>query len=299
MKVGVIGLGKMGAGMARNVAKTYPVVAFDTNPQAAQAVAGDNVTFADSANDVAAQVQVLITMLPGPDEIEQVVGGENGAAAQLGDGALWVDMSSSSLETMERIRNAAPDRGWSSIDAPVTGGVPGAESGTLQVFVGGTDADYQQALPVLEQMGNPERILHVGELGAGYAVKLCINLGFFLHALAGAEVMALGVKSGVDLELLHNALTGSNATSSFLEHDLAENVFAGDYKEYFRLALALKDIRLAVDLGRRVGVPMELSALVEQLQRRAYLTYGDGGQLLAVKQLEETTGVSFRLDQGE
>lgn len=293
-KVGFVGLGKMGAGMARNVAEAFPVVAYDVNPEAAHALASHGVSAAQSPEEAADDVDVLITMLPGPDEIEQVMGGRRGLAARLKPGAIWVDMSSSSLESMEHVLQAHEDRAWSALDAPVTGGVPGANEGMLQIFVGGAAADLEAARPVLERMGNPERILHVGDLGAGYAVKLCLNLGFFLHAIAGAEVMTLGVKAGVDLDLLHNALTGSGASSAFLENDLVQNVYQGDYKEYFRLALALKDIRLAVDLGRRVGVPLEVSALVEQMHRRALLTYGDGGQLLAVKQLEETAGTWLR-----
>lgn len=297
-KVGFIGLGKMGAGMARNVAASLPVVAYDVNPEVARGLIAENLTAVKTAREAAEGVDVLVTMLPGPEEIEQVMGGPDGVAGALAPGAVWVDMSSSSLDAMEHVLQAHEGHTWGALDAPVTGGVPGAENGTLQIFVGGTAEDLEKARPALELMGNPERILHVGPAGAGYAVKLCLNLGFFLHAIAGAEVMTLGVKAGVDMNLLHDALTGSGATSAFLENDLVQNVYKGDYKEYFRLALALKDIRLAVDLGRRVGVPLEVSALVEQMHRRALLTYGDGGQLLAVKQLEETSGVWLREQEG-
>ncbi|MBR8740779.1 NAD(P)-dependent oxidoreductase [Nocardiopsis sp. MG754419] len=295
MHVGFIGLGRMGAGMARNIATTYPVTVYDTRPAAVTALTSgsDTIHAARSAAEAARAADILVTMLPGPDEVESALLGEEGAACSLGPGALWIDMSSSSAETMERVKNARSDRGWSSLDAPVTGGVPGAESGTLQIFVGGERQDYARALPVLSALGDPEKISHVGPQGAGYTVKLCINLGFFLHAIAGAEVLALGTKAGVDLRTLHRALTGSGASSAFLENDAPNNVFVGDYKEYFRLALALKDLRLAVDLGREVGVPLEVSALVEQMHHRALRTYGDGGQLLAVRQLEETSGLSF------
>ncbi|TCP39179.1 3-hydroxyisobutyrate dehydrogenase [Tamaricihabitans halophyticus] len=295
MKVGFIGLGKMGAGMVRNVAAKFSVTAYDAQSAAVRAAVSAGAMAGESAADTASDADVLVTMLPGPREIEAVMLGD-GVASALKPGAIWVDMSSSSLETLRRIVSAHPDGGWTVLDAPVTGGVPGAEAGTLQVFAGGSAEDFERAAEVLASMANPERILHVGEQGAGYAVKLCLNLGFFLHAMAGAEVLALGVKAGVDLRLLHDALVGSGASSAFLENDAAQNVFAGDYKEYFRLALAMKDVRLAVDLGREVGVPLELSAIVEQLMCRAYLTYGDGGQLLAVKQLEETAGIELRRD---
>lgn len=293
MILGFIGLGMMGAGMVRNLARRFTVRVYDNRAEAIQVATEAGCEPAATAADVAKGADIVITMLPGPTEIEAVMIGA-GVGASMRPGALWIDMSSSSLPVLQRVLAAHAAGGWSALDAPVTGGVPGAAAGTLQVFVGGSDADFDRAFDVLSEMGNPERILHVGQQGTGYAVKLALNLGYFLNAMAAAEVMTVGVKAGVDIDVLHHALTGSGATSAFLERDMAENVFNGDYKEYFRLALALKDVRLAVDLGRDVGVPMELSALVEQSMRRALLTYGDGGQLLAIKQLEEVADVRLR-----
>lgn len=289
MQIAFIGLGKMGAGMALNVAKAFPVTVYDASPDSVAAVTGDRVRGTTSAVEAAADADVLITMLPGPAEIEEVVAT---AADALKPDAVWIDMSSSSLDAMERVKSAFPK--LTALDAPVTGGVPGALAGNLQIFVGGEANVLNVVRPVLETMGQKDRILHVGGQGAGYSVKLCINLGFFINAFAAAEVLTLGVKAGVDLDVLHEALTRSGATSAALENDLADNVFNGDYKEYFRLALALKDIRLAVDLGRKAGVPLEVSALVEQITSRALQMYGDGGQLLAIRQLEEAAGISLR-----
>lgn len=294
MHIGFIGLGKMGAGMARNLSARFTVTVYDTRPEAVKELVTAGARAAGSAAGAAEGADIVVTMLPGPQEIESVMLGDERAAAALGPGAIWIDASSSSLDTMEQVKKAHPDAGWTALDAPVTGGVPGAQAGTLQFFVGGERHDYDRAFDVLSAMGDPERIIHVGGQGTGYTVKLCLNLGFFLHVMAGAEVLALGTKAGVDLGVLHQALTHSGASSAFLENDAARNLFAGDYKEYFRLALVLKDLRLAVDLGRSVGVPLEVSALVEQIHSRALLTYGDGGQLLAVRQLEETAGVSLR-----
>ncbi|HOZ60071.1 MAG TPA: NAD(P)-dependent oxidoreductase [Nakamurella multipartita] len=293
MILGFIGLGMMGAGMVRNLARRFTVRVYDNRAEAVLAATEAGCEPAATAADVAKDADVVITMLPGPTEIEAVMIGA-GVGASMRPGALWIDMSSSSLPVLQRVVAAHAGGEWSALDAPVTGGVPGAAAGTLQIFVGGLTSDFDRAFHVLSEMGNPERILHVGPQGTGYAVKLALNLGYFLNAMAAAEVMTLGVKAGVDIDVLHQALTGSGATSAFLERDMAENVFNGDYKEYFRLALALKDVRLAVDLGRDVGVPMELSALVEQSMRRALLTYGDGGQLLAIKQQEEVADVRLR-----
>ncbi len=295
MSVGFIGLGRMGSGMVGSLlADGLDVKVFDRRPEAIGPLVDKGARPVSKAREVAEGAHIVITMLPGPEEVEAVLLGEEGLADRLEDDAIWVDMSSSSLDSLERVLAASPHRGWTVLDAPVTGGVPAAEAGTLQVFVGGQAEDFLRAKAVLDVVGTPEKVVHVGGQGAGYAVKLCLNLGFFMHAIAGAEVMSLGLRAGLDPDVLHRALTGSGATSSFLENDLLHNVFEGDYKEYFRLSLALKDLRLAVDLGRRVGVPLEIAALVEQIHRRALQRYGDGGQLLGVRDIEDSAGVLLR-----
>ena len=142
-------------------------------------------------------------------------------------------------------------------------------------------------------MGDPDRIFHVGERGAGYTVKLCLNLLFFIHVAAGAEVLTLGTKAGVDLDVLHRLLVGSGASSRFLERDML-SVFEGDYREYFRLALACSGPKPGGGTRSRKWRSLEVSALVEQIHRRALAQYGDGGQLFAVRLLEDLTQISLR-----
>ena len=145
------------------------------------------------------------------------------------------------------------------LDAPVSGMAAGAKAGTLQIFAGGDEGVFDRVRPLLGAMGDPERILHVGGNGAGYTVKLMINLLWFAHLVA---------------TVLRD----------------------GDYDESFALALACKDLGLAVDLAGTVGVPAELSALVEQVYRRARAQYGDdGGEMLPVKLYEDLTRAPLRL----
>jgi len=182
----------------------------------------------------------------------------------------------------------------SVVDAPVSGMVKGALSGRLQIFVGGETADVERVRPVLACMGDPERIIHVGPRGAGYAVKLCINLLWFIHVAGTAEVLQMGVRAGVDLDLLQRSLAASPASSLVVERDILP-VWQGDYDESFTLDLVTKDLGLAVDLGRETGTPMEVSALVEQLHRRARALYGDkAGELSAVRLYEDATGTLLR-----
>ena len=229
-------------------------------------------------------------MLPTPRVVEDVLLC-GGAAEALQPGALWIDMSTSTPAVARRVAGEVLDgRGVRRLDAPVSGMARGAEAGTLQIFVGGDADDFREALPLLEVLGDPEKILHVGAAGHGYTVKLMINLLWFCHLVATSEVLAMGVKAGVDLGVLRSALLASPAASHFLEHDVLSMLVDGDYDDSFAMVLACKDLGLAVDLGRDVGVPAELSALVEQIFRRAKAAYGDLAGEMSPVRLYETVG---------
>ncbi len=297
--VGFIGLGRMGAPMAMNVHRAgYQVVAFDARAEAVEPLTAVGAIAAESGPGTAAMCDILVTMLPGPPQIEAVMTGHGGAFQALRQGAVWVDMSTSTPVVGRMLASEGEPRGVAVVDAPVAGMVTGAAAGTLQVFAGGADADVARVRPVLETMGEPERVLHVGPRGAGYAVKLCLGLLWFSHAAASAEVLVLGARAGVEVGTLRRALVGGPAGSVLLERDI-DGVFEGDYDESFTLDLVTKDLGLAVDLGRDLGVPLELSALVEQLHRRARALYGDGaGELSAVRMVEEAAGIKLRLGGG-
>jgi 3-hydroxyisobutyrate dehydrogenase len=297
--VGFIGLGRMGAPMALNLRRAgYEVVAFDARAAAVEPLTAAGAVAAESAPGTAAMCDVLVTMLPGPPQIEAVMTGHGGAFQALREGAIWIDMSTSTPVVGRALAREGEPRGVAVVDAPVAGMVRGAEAGTLQIFAGGTAADVARVLPLLEVMGAPDKVQHVGPRGSGYAVKLCLNLLWFIHAAASAEVLVLGAKAGVEVGTLRRALVAGPAGSVLLERDI-DGVFEGDYDESFTLDLVTKDLGLAVDLGRDLGVPLELSALVEQLHRRARALYGDGaGELSAVRMVEDAAGIKLRLGAG-
>ncbi len=297
MRVGFIGLGRMGAPMARGIRRAgFDLVVNDVRREAAAPLEGLGATWAATPRAVAEQAEVLVTMLPGPSQVEAVAFGPDGAFAGLREGSTWIDMSTTTPAVGRRAAELGAARGIACLDAPVSGMVKGAEAGTLQVFVGGDAEVFESALPVLRAMGDPARIFHVGPKGAGYAVKLCLNLLWFIHSAAAAEVLVLGVRAGVDLATLRRALVASPANSNFIERDLDGLLASGDYDESFTLDLVTKDLGLAIDLGRETGTPLEVSALVEQLHRRARATYGDAaGELTAVKLLEDATGTYLRI----
>ena len=297
MKVGFIGLGRMGAPMGSNIlAAGHDLLVHDVRPDAAAGLLAAGASWAGSPYQAGTDRDAVITMLPGPSQVAEILPGPNGLLAGLPAGATWIDMSTSVPAVADNVRSLARSRGVAVVDAPVSGGVTGARDGMLQIFVGGAADDYQRVRPLLAAMGDPERILHVGPPGAGYTVKLMINLLWFAHLTITAEVLTIGVRAGVEPAVLRQSLLASAAASHFLEHDVLSVLESGDFDDSFVLALACKDLGLAVDLARQTGVPAEVSALVEQIYRRARAQYGDeGGQMLPMKLLEDLTKTPIRL----
>jgi 3-hydroxyisobutyrate dehydrogenase len=284
--------------MALNIRRAgFEVVAFDARAEAVEPLVNAGAAAGESAPGTAASCDVLVTMLPGPPQVEAVMAGHAGAFQGLREGAVWVDMSTSTPALGLALARDGAHRGVAVVDAPVAGMVKGAIAGTLQVFAGGAAEDVARVRPVLEVMGDPAKIVHVGPAGAGYAVKLCVNLLWFIHAAASAEVLVLGARAGVEVGVLRRALVDGPAGSVLLERDI-DGVFEGDYDESFTLDLVTKDLGLAVDLGRDLGVPLELAALVEQLHRRARAVYGDmAGELSSVRLAEDAAGIKLRLGE--
>lgn len=295
--VGFIGLGNMGAPMCGHViAAGFDVSAFDLDADAVARTVSAGARRAGSVAECARRADILITSLPGPAEVEQVLAGPDGAIAALNPGALVVDMSTSSPAVGRKLLEQTRSRGVSLLDAPVAGQTIGARAGTLAIYVGGDAEAFERALPVLEAIGDRDRIFHLGGNGSGYAVKLLLNLSWFMQAVATAETLAVGVKAGVELDKLHHALVHSPATSNFLERDVRMVLDDGDYDEGFSMKLVNKDLALAVDLARDVGLPVEMTALVEQIHRRARVRYGDeAGEMSAIRLYEELAGVQLRL----
>lgn len=295
--VGFIGLGSMGSGMTRHLQQAgYRLVVNDVRQAQSDELVANGASWADTAAEVASSSDLVITMLPTPRHVFDVVNGPNGILTGLPDGGTWIDMSTSVPEVADQVRATHTRRGLHVLDAPVSGMAVGAASGMLQIFVGGETEDYLRVRPVLEAMGDPDKILHVGAHGAGYAVKLMINQLWFSHLVATAEVLSVGVCAGVDLKVLRDALVASPANSNFVEHDVTAILRDGDYDEGFAICLACKDLGLSTDLARSVGVPVELSAMVEQIYRRARASYGDNaGEMTPVKLYEDLIGRDLRL----
>ncbi|MFZ0377674.1 MAG: NAD(P)-dependent oxidoreductase [Solirubrobacteraceae bacterium] len=299
-RVGFIGLGNMGGPMCGHLVKAgFDVTAFDLSSDALSVVVEAGARAARSALDCASAVDALITMLPAPPHVQSVLlgaDGSDGVIGGLGPGTIAIDMSTSSVAVGSRVAAAARERGVDVLDAPVAGQSIGAKAGTLAIYVGGDPDVFERARPLFDAMGDPARVFHLGPNGTGYTVKLLLNLMWFIESVAVGEVLSLGVKAGVPLDRLHEALVGSPANSVFLERDVRMVLDDGDYDEAFPMRLVTKDLGLAVDLAAEVGVPAELTALVEQVHRRARNLYGDdAGEISAVRLYEDLAGVQLRL----
>lgn len=297
-KVAFVGLGHMGGAMCARVAGAgFRVRAFDLRTELVADAVAAGAEGATSLADCAAGADVLVTMLPGPAQVEAVLLGAGAAVlAGLAPDALVLDMSTSSPGLGRRISAAAAAHGATFLDAPVADALRAPE-GRLNVFVGGPQAAVARARPVLEAMGDPERVVHLGPSGAGYATKLLVNLQWFVHAAAAAEAMVVGVRAGLDLRTLHAVLASGPARSSFLEHEALEVLEAGEYGERFPLGLVAKDLRLALELVAETGVEAEVAATTARVYADARTRFGDhAGEMGAVALHEERAGVRLRFD---
>ncbi len=293
-EIGLVGLGRMGAPICANLVRAgYSVRAGDQRPEAAGQAAICGARWVPELAPLAAEADVLVTVLPGPGEVRELMLGA-GVAAALRRGTTWIDMTSNSPAAMTDIRNAVLDRGVQVLDAPAGGGVAAAQHGTLQLLIGGQAQVVAQHSELLGILARPGRILHVGGYGAGYTVKLLINLLWFGQAVCTAEALLLGQASGLDLGILREALADSAADSRFIRHDLPP-LFAGDFMRTFGLDRCYEELRTVTELARDHHLPFSVSEAVADIYQRALRRYGPvDGELLGVALLEEQAGLQLR-----
>ncbi len=263
--IGFVGLGVMGKPMALNlVKKGYRLVVHSRSRPPVDALVAAGATAAASPADVARQADIVITMVPDTADVERVIGGEGGVLSAIRTGAIVIDMSSISPVATKALAERVAAKGASMLDAPVSGGQIGAESATLSIMVGGDQAAFDRARPILECLGNPERIVRIGESGAGQVCKICNQVAIG-GALAGvSEAFALARKAGVDQARVRQALLGGFAASRVLEVH-GERMLNGNYAPGFRARLYQKDLRLAGEAASSHAVAMPATALVTQL----------------------------------
>ena len=263
--IGFIGLGLMGKPMASNLMKRgYSLVVHSRSPAPVEELVAAGAASAGSPEEVARRCTRIITMLPDSPDVEKVVEGANGIFAAIQPGTIVIDMSSISPAVARRLAEAARARGATMLDAPVSGGEIGAINATLSIMVGGDAAAFDQVKPILEAMGNPERIIRIGEAGAGQLCKVCNQMVIGGTLAVVSEAFALARKAGVDPAKVREALLGGFAASRVLEVH-GERILNGNYKPGFRAKLYGKDYRVAAETLAAHQVPAPVSAEVHQL----------------------------------
>ena len=290
--VGFIGLGTMGGPMCARLARAgHRVQAFDLSPDALQTAVAAGASAAGSAAEAADGVDVLLISLPGPAQVTAVMS-DAGALAALSPGSIWVDLTTSRPELVQHLATEAPE-GVAVVDSPVTGAVDGARNGTLALFAGGEAETVARVRPLLERLG---RVIECGALGTGCVVKLVTNQLWFVGAAALAEGLAVGVRNGVQLGGLWEAIKDSVADSFVARHD-APSIFAGHYDPSFSLGLCVKDLGLVAELESAVGTDLPMTEAARATFERAVERYGlDAPELSVARRIEDDAGLSLRLD---
>lgn len=263
--VGFIGLGLMGRPMAKNLLKAgFPLVVHSRSQGPVDDVVAAGAQRATSPADVAGRATRIFTMVPDSPDVERVLEGPDGVFTALQPGTIIVDCSSIAPGVARRLAERAASLGATMLDAPVSGGEIGAVSGTLSIMVGGDAGAFATMKPMFDAMGNPEKVIRIGDAGAGQLCKVCNQMVIGGALAVVSEAFALARKAGVDPAKVREALLGGFAASRVLEVH-GERILKENYKPGFRSALYGKDYRIAASTLAQHNVPAPVSAVIHQL----------------------------------
>jgi 3-hydroxyisobutyrate dehydrogenase len=292
-KYGFIGIGHLGFHLASSLIKAgFAVTLYDLNKEAATPLLEAGATWANSPGELAEHVDAVITCLPSPKAVQQVVAGEQGILSGLKSGGTWIEMSTNDAAEIKALAKQAEARGIYTLESPVTGGVHKAAAGDITVIVGGEESIFRLHQPALEAMGG--KVFHVGPLGSASVIKVITNMLAFIHLVAAGEALMLAKRGGLDLAQSFEVIKASSG-NSFVHETESQLILNGSYNIAFTMDLACKDLYFAHELGRQFGVPLELAGLVEQIFIRARSQYGGSAwSTQVVKLLEDALGTDLR-----
>ncbi|WP_120499291.1 NAD(P)-dependent oxidoreductase [Roseovarius sp. EL26] len=295
MRIGFIGLGTMGGAAALNLIRGgHDLQVCDLDKARAKEHLELGATWAETPRDAVQGAGIVFTMVFGPKQIEAIVRGANGLASVMGEGQVWVDMTTNQPALARALADEIMQTGAQVVDAPVSGAVDGARTGNMPQFAGGDADTVERIRPVMELMGP---LHYMGPNGNGQVTKLASNQLWAIHATAMGEALVMAVKSGVDLSRAWEALKIGASESWCMHHD-APSVFAGHYDPSFTLDLCQKDLGLIVEACDDAGTLAPATRLVCEQFEKARKTYGDDkGELHVVKLEEDAAGVSLRLER--
>lgn len=290
MRYGYIGLGNLGGHLAASLLrKGFDVTVHDRDPALGERHLAAGGAWADSAADLAAQVDAVITCLPSPAVSEAVL---SEVLTTLKPGSTWIETSTLGRDDILRLADIAQSKGIRVMEAPVTGGVHLAAQGNITVLAGGDKDLFDLHHPALEAMGG--QIFHMGPLGSAAIIKVITNMLAFIHLVADGEALMLAKKGGLDLAQAWKAIAASSG-SSFVHETEGQLILNGSYDIAFTMDLALKDLGFAMGFGREFGVPLDLAGLTNQTFVKGRAAYGGQAQSTQiVKLLEDVLGADLR-----
>ncbi len=281
-RIGFIGLGNMGLPMAQNLIKAgHAVTGLDMSKAQIDKLVEAGGKAAGSVKDAASGVDIVITMLPAGAQVRDVYLGNSGVVATASPATLLIDSSTIDVETARAVSSAAQGNGLAMLDAPVSGGVGGAQGGTLTFMVGGPDAAFERAKPILEKMG--KTIVHAGGAGNGQAAKICNNMILGVSMIAVSEAFVLAEKLGLDAQKLFDISSKSSgqcwSMTSYcpVPGPVPASPANRDYQAGFTAAMMLKDLKLAQDAAKTAGAETPLGADAAKLYGQ-YVESGEGGR---------------------
>jgi 3-hydroxyisobutyrate dehydrogenase-like beta-hydroxyacid dehydrogenase len=297
MRIGFVGLGTMGRHMAGHLQRAgHQLAVYDVRAEAAQPHLAAGAVWAATPQEAATGAEIVFTSLPGPPEVEAVALGEGGLLAGMKPGAAYFDLSTNAPSLVRRLNEAFAERGAAMLDAPVSGGPKGAESGRLAIWVGGEREVFDRHRPVLDAIGDQAR--YIGPIGAATVAKLVHNMAGYAMNVALAEAFTLGVKAGVDPLVLFEAIRqGAIGRMRCFDRLANEFMVAKFDPPSFSLRLAHKDVSLATALGREFDVPMKVANIaLAEMTEAMNRGWADRDSRIAMLLQEERAGVSIACD---
>ena len=272
--IGFIGLGNMGGPMAKNLLKSgHTVYAFDLSQPALDEVVNAGGVAASAAAQACEKAEVVISMLPAGKHVQSVYQGEDGLLAQLAEGVLVLDASTIDAGTAREVGSAAAERGIDFMDTPVSGGVAAAQAGTLAFMCGGSTEAFARARPILEAMGNGEKIFHAGPAGAGQVAKAANNMLLAIHMIGTCEALSMGAAHGLEPAVLSDIMKASSGNNWSLQvynpwPDVMPDVPSSkDYQPGFMVDLMVKDLGLANEVADDADIKNTMGKLALSLYR--------------------------------
>ncbi|MDH3537302.1 MAG: NAD(P)-dependent oxidoreductase [Gammaproteobacteria bacterium] len=293
MNIGFIGLGNVGAKLAGSLLRNgYDLWVRDVDIDAAQALIDRGAVWVDSGKQMAETCDVVITCLPSPAVSAQVMEEAGGVLEGMGPGKIWLEMSSTDADEIRRIGARVEEQGAIALDCPVSGGCHRAATGNIAIFVGGRRGAFEKVLPLLTTIGR--NLLHTGELGSASILKVATNYLAGVQLISTGEAFMVAKKAGIDLAVAYEAIRISSG-NSFVHETEGQLILNGSYNINFTMDHEVKDLTLFDDLGKKYGVPLEMSPLAVQIMRDGLARYGPRAwSSMVVKRLEDACHEDLR-----